>query len=167
MLHRPIVLLALVALPAFAQSATAASERTASGSFTEDQAVKGETAFRSFCASCHTVEDHTNDKFRHDWFGRTVYDLYKMLRTTMPDDNPGGLSDDEYTRVIAYILKLNGFKPGTDSLLSDTTLLKRVRISDVADSAQIKPPSTQLSSLFSPKFLSHFSTQLSSKFSRP
>ena len=64
--------------------------------------------------------------------GRTVYDLFKRLRTTMPDDNPGGLSDEEYARVIAYILKLNGFHPGTDSLSTDTTAMKLIRMKPAA-----------------------------------
>ena len=50
------------------------------------------------------------------------------LKTTMPEDNIGGLSDDEYTRVISYILKLNGFPAGKDSLAADTTAMRKLRI---------------------------------------
>jgi hypothetical protein len=64
-----------------------------------------------------------------NWFGRTVFDLFKILKTTMPEDNIGGLSDEEYVRVIAYIFKLNGFPSGTDSLRADTLEMKRIRIS--------------------------------------
>ena len=71
----------------------------------------------------------------------TGYDLFKTLKTTMPDDNPGSLSDDQYTRVIAYILKLNGFASGTDSLAADSTAMRRLRLTLPADSAQAaKPP---------------------------
>ena len=100
--------------------------------YTEDQATRGKTAYETFCASCHTTSFHTDEQFRLNWFGRTVYDLFKTLRTTMPEDNPGGLSDEEYTRVIAYILKLNGFQPGSDSLTADTTSLKLIRIRSAA-----------------------------------
>ena len=72
------------------------------------------------------------------WFGRSVYDLFKVLKTTMPEDNIGGLSDEEYTRVIAYILKLNGFPAGKDSLSSDSTVTRGIRIGPASDATQ--PP---------------------------
>jgi len=103
-------------------------ERSAAGSYTEGQATRGKTAYDTYCASCHTTSFHTDEQFRFNWFGRTVLDLFKTLRATMPEDNPGGLSDDEYARVIAYILKLNGFAAGADSLPSDTVTMKRLRI---------------------------------------
>ena len=99
--------------------------------------MRGETVYNSVCASCHTTSFHTDEQFRFNWFGRTVFDLFKTLKTTMPEDNPGGLSDDDYARVIAYILKLNGFHAGTDSLTSDTLAMKRIRIrQSVADTVK-------------------------------
>jgi mono/diheme cytochrome c family protein len=96
--------------------------------YTEDQANQGERAFKMHCASCHELSFHTGEQFRMNWFSRTVFDLFKIIKTTMPEDNIGGLTDDEYTRVIAYIFKLNGFPAGADSLRSDSLELKRIRI---------------------------------------
>jgi mono/diheme cytochrome c family protein len=113
-----------------AQSADSArvAEHSATGTFTEDQASRGKLVYESYCAACHTTSFHTDEQFRFNWFGRTVADLFKTLKTTMPEDNPGGLSDDDYTRVIAYILKLNGFPAGTDSLAADSVQMKAIRI---------------------------------------
>jgi hypothetical protein len=61
---------------------------------------------------------------------RRLYDYFKVVKTTMPEDNPAGLPDDDYLRVIAYILKLNGYAPGADSLTADTLHLKRIRIGE-------------------------------------
>lgn len=135
---RLLVLLLLSSAPVAAQTAGAPPpDRPAIGVYTDSQAVRGETVYSSVCASCHTTSFHTDEQFRFNWFGRTVYDLFKTLKTTMPEDNPGGLSDDDYTRVIAYILKLNGFQSGTDSLSSDTTAMKRIRIKQsVADTVK-------------------------------
>jgi mono/diheme cytochrome c family protein len=126
-----VILSLLAVAPALhAQSAEliASSDKPASGTYTEDQAARGKVVYESYCAACHTTSFHTDEQFRFNWFGRTVADLFKTLRTTMPEDNPGGLSDDDYTRVIAYILKLNGFAPGTDSLPADTLHMKAIRI---------------------------------------
>ena len=54
---------------------------------------------------------------------------------------PGSLSDDEYKRVTAYILKLNGFPAGADPLPADTSALKLIRIAMPSDTA--KPPRTR------------------------
>ena len=135
-LQRLVVILLVAAAPLVAQS-NGAPERSAAGTYTDDQAARGKTAYDTYCASCHTTSFHTDEQFRFNWFGRTVYDLFKVLKTTMPEDNPGGLSDDDYARVIAYILKLNGFQAGTDSLAADTLSLKLIRIRPVnADSVK-------------------------------
>jgi len=128
-LQRLSFLLLVCAAPLAAQQNGADSARSvAHGVYAEDQAVRGKTAFEMHCASCHAPSFHTGEQFRMGWFGRSVADLFKTLKKTMPEDNIGGLSDDEYTRVIAYILKLNGFPAGRDSLPSDTAAMRRLRI---------------------------------------
>ena len=133
----PVLLLA--AAPLAAQSADTTSKPASAGVYTEAQAARGDTLFQKFCLSCHTPAFHADQQFRMNWFGRPVFELFKILKTTMPEDNIGGLSDDEYTRVIAYILKLNGFPAGADSLRSDSLEQKRIRISP-ADGAPAKNP---------------------------
>jgi mono/diheme cytochrome c family protein len=139
---RQIAIAALVSAPFSLAAQTAASpsaERSVSGSYTEAQAALGKTAYETSCASCHATSFHTDEQFRFNWFGRTVLDLFRTLKSTMPEDNPGGLSDDDYTRVIAYILKLNGFQPGADSLTSDSTSMRLIRIRAAADTAAKHP----------------------------
>ena len=126
MIRISILLLALAA-PAVAQTSGAAG-KPATSSFTEDQASKGESVYLATCSSCHVPSDHTGEQFKMNWFGRTVFDYFSNLKKTMPEDNPGGLSDDEYVRVVAYILKLNGFRAGADSLGADSTSMKLIKI---------------------------------------
>ena len=125
---------ALFAASAAASAQDAGALKPASaGVYKEEQAARGDTVFQRTCLSCHTPSFHADDQFRMNWIGRTVYDLFKLLKTTMPEDNIGGLSDDDYTRVIAYVLKLNGFPAGADSLSSDSLAQKRIKIgSDAA-----------------------------------
>ena len=136
MIRTSILLLAL-ALPAAAQS-NAAGERPVAGSFTEDQAAKGENVFKATCASCHATSDFTGQTFKMNWIGRTVYDYFAGVKKTMPDDNPGSLSDDEYVRVVSYILSLNGYPAGKDSLSADSTSMKLVKIGPVSGDS-VKP----------------------------
>jgi mono/diheme cytochrome c family protein len=128
-LLRISLLLLVAAVPATAQQDSAGSGRSvAHGVYSEDQSTRGKTVFEMHCASCHEKSFHTGEQFRMGWFGRSVADLFKTLKTTMPEDNIGGLSDEDYTRVIAYIFKLNGFPAGTDSLPADTAALRKIRI---------------------------------------
>ncbi len=130
------VVLLLVAAPLIAQSnGTSADRSVATGVYADDQAVRGRIAFESYCASCHEPSFHSGDQFRMGWFGRSVYDLFRVIKTTMPEDNIGGLSDDEYTRIIAYILQLNGFPAGKDSLAADSVSMRRLRIGPPSASA--------------------------------
>jgi mono/diheme cytochrome c family protein len=132
-------LLLIAATPLSAQTVDTTSKPASAGVYTEIQATRGDTLFQKFCLSCHTPTFHADQQFRMNWLGRPVFELFKILKTTMPEDNIGGLSDDEYTRVIAYILKLNGFPAGADSLKSDSLEQKRIRIG-AADGTPTKNP---------------------------
>lgn len=122
-----------LAVPASARAQNGTDERPVTGSFSADQAVRGETVFQNSCAACHETSFHTGEAFTFSWKGRTLLDYFKLVKATMPEDNPAGLPDDDYLRVIAYILKLNGYAPGADSLQADTLSLKRIRIGEPSE----------------------------------
>ena len=128
---------AIVASASAAQAQGSDIKPASAGVYKEEQAIRGDTVFQRTCLSCHTPTFHADEQFRMNWIGRTVYDLFKLLKTTMPEDNIGGLTDDDYTRVIAYILKLNGYPAGADSLSADSLAQKRIRIG--SDSSATKP----------------------------
>jgi mono/diheme cytochrome c family protein len=139
---RTILLLAVFAAPVAAQATGSAARPAGVGVYSDSEAVLGESVYRATCSACHTPSDQSGPQFKLNWFGRTVFDYVNNLKKTMPDDNPGGLSDDEYRRVTAYILKLNGFKPGAAPLPTDTTEMKLIRI-DSLPSDTTKPPRTR------------------------
>lgn len=115
-------------LCAAAAHAQSPAERTAAdGVYTAAQATQGEAAFSSICGNCHGTAEFSGPGFRRVWSGRAVYDFFDQLRNTMPLDNPGGLSRDQYTDVIAYLLKLNDFPAGATALPSTDAELKQVR----------------------------------------
>ena len=130
-----LCLSALVPVVARAQDSTAAAGKSVwKGVYTEAQATRGESEQQNNCAACHGTEKYSGEAFTKAWIGRTAFDLFDQIKTTMPDDNPGGLSVQQYTDVVAYIFKINGMPAGTDSLSSDPEALRQIRI-------EAKPPS--------------------------
>lgn len=90
------------------------------GHYTEEQAARGRAVFTAVCMECHEVEDLTNADFRLEWNGKSLYALYELVRTTMPDENPGTLPREQYVDVIAYMLKINRLPAGSVEFTGDS-----------------------------------------------
>lgn len=99
----------------------------AAGIFTDAQASRGRTMFNEVCSECHTTSEFRGRAFQSNWGRRTVYSFYRTIRSTMPDDNPGGLEEQVYLDVSAYILSLNGHDGGSSELSADSPM-REVRI---------------------------------------
>ena len=118
------------------------------GVYTEAEAARGDTEHQNSCNSCHGTEKYAGEAFTKNWIGRTVFDLFDQLKTTMPDDNPGGLSAQQYKDIVAYILKTNGIPAGPDSLPGDPEALRLLKI-------EAKPPDKQTSLRIVPPYHPH------------
>ena len=114
--------------PPAAPTPVPAGTSPASGAFTAAQATSGHEVYTNTCANCHTAAQHSGATFASTWNNRRVFDLYEIIYNTMPVDNPGSLSDQEYVDVVAYILQLNGHRPGKAALMPDAAALKALRI---------------------------------------
>ena len=114
--------------------------------YNEEQAARGDKVFSQLCINCHTRRDMSGADFRLKWNGQTAYDLFDLVRTTMPDSAPGSLSHDSYVDVTAYMMKLNGIRAGVTSLPIDS-LLRHIKL-DIPAPA---PPSSA-SLPFAPRF---------------
>ena len=62
---------------------------------------------------------------------RTVDDLYFIIQSTMPKNDPGSLADEDYGVVLAYILQMNKLPPGKAYLSTDTLELRKIRFDTV------------------------------------
>ena len=131
-LATPLLLIALLTTGGVAQEAEEEGEPVTvlDGVFTAPQAESGEATFRRRCASCHAPGFFQAGTFVQAWAGRPVRSLFRRLRQTMPEDNPGGLRPREYAAVIAYILELNGYPAGENALPSDEEQLRRILMVD-------------------------------------
>ena len=121
-----LLLMTLVGPTGFAQNASSSPPRDARGVYTDAQAARGEATYRANCTSCHTTSAHSGDGFIRGW--DTAFDLFELIRTTMPIDNPGRLSREQYVDIVAYLFKLNRLPPGNRELPADDERLKQTRI---------------------------------------
>jgi len=86
------------------------------GVYTEAQATRGQTLFRSKCASCHAPNRFTDDLFYTSFAGKPLWEMFDVISDSMPEDNPGSMKPEEYVDVMAYLLQLNKFPTGAEDL---------------------------------------------------
>lgn len=98
------------------------------GIYTAAQAARGEKLFTSMCLECHGRKDMSSEDFRLKWNGRTAHDLFNRISTTMPENDPGALTTNEYLDVVAYLLKLNGMPEGRVALPPGSAALKQRKL---------------------------------------
>ena len=96
--------------------------------YTAAQAARGEQVYINVCVECHEKLEYTGPDFRVKWNGRAAFDLVDLLRTTMPDSDPGILPAQDYVDVVAYMMKLNGVLVGKTALPLDDAALKTIKI---------------------------------------
>jgi hypothetical protein len=66
--------------------------------------------------------------FKNAWFGRTVRAFYDRAHKTMPPAAPASLPGETYANIVAYVLELNGFKPGATALPPGGEALEKMAI---------------------------------------
>lgn len=123
--HALRVTLGSEATPKSASTANAAPATAVRVSFTAEQVAQGKVAYDHNCKDCHgsTLDNGEfggaplrGSYFRQKWGGGSVAALYGYLKTKMPPDRPGTLSDKVYADLVAFVLQANGYKPGDRQL---------------------------------------------------
>jgi alcohol dehydrogenase (cytochrome c) len=122
-----LLALAFAALPALAQV-----DLETQASFTEAQVAAGLAAYQANCAnSCHQNDMSGNGPiaalrgtpFTSVWNNRTVAELVTAMRTQMPPTNVGGLPQQTYVDLAAFILSANGGEIGETPLTATSDAL--------------------------------------------
>jgi mono/diheme cytochrome c family protein len=112
------------------------------GIFTEAQAKRGQAVYSGACGMCHgrrlngapddpdmrSTPPLARAKFLRDWEGRSLATLFEYTRATMPEGNPGSLTEEEYVDIISYMLSVSRMPAGDDNLRPDPQSLARVVI---------------------------------------
>jgi S-disulfanyl-L-cysteine oxidoreductase SoxD len=112
-----------------------ASSRTArDGVYSDEQARRGQAVYRDKCASCHgaalagaNAPPLAGDAFLAVW-GGPVAELVDKIQHTMPQDDPGKLTRQQSTDVVAYMLQVGKFPAGRAELSADAAVQKPISL---------------------------------------
>ena len=137
--------LGMVTLPLAAVSAPGG------GDYTKEQAQAGVQIYSGTCSVCHgsrlqggAAPALTGAAFAQSL--KTTYTttsaLFALISTQMPVNNPGSLSKEQYTQVLAFILAKNGYPVGSVPL--DAAHLDEVALLPYPDQDAKKAPDTDL-----------------------
>src|SRR5688572_24360558 len=85
-----VLLLALGCVPAFAQDADLA---------------RGAAVFQTYCTRCH-IPVEIEARLRNDWYGHSGAELLQRISATMPAENAGTLTPQQYLDVTAFVLNI-------------------------------------------------------------
>jgi alcohol dehydrogenase (cytochrome c) len=106
------------------------AEQGTAGPFTAQQADAGRAAYQANCSGCHAADlsgignalPLSGLPFTGSWGNRTVGDLAGFMEGAMPPTNPGGLGEQNYLNITAFILQSNGARAGNQALTGNSTV---------------------------------------------
>ena len=122
----------------FSTPVTLASSDIDSGIYSTEQAVDGRSVYNAECAICHGKEleggeagpDLAGIAFRDRWRNLSLSEFFNLTKKTMPVTRPAGLTDKEYTDVVAFILNRNAYATGQQVLDADKATMGQIRFAD-------------------------------------
>lgn len=98
--------------------------------FTSTEARRGEAIYGASCARCHGAKldgmdgpPLTGATFEQRYAGKSAAEFLVRLRTTMPADAPGSLSQQQYLGLVAFLAQAHGAEPGDDKMPADEAVL--------------------------------------------
>ena len=106
------------------------------GVFSASQGGRGSKIYTQNCESCHGPEAKGGElgpslagsDFIMFWTDLSVGSLFERIKLSMPQDEPGRLTDEEYTDVVAYLLDASDYPAGDQELPADKAVLDTIMI---------------------------------------
>ncbi len=104
------------------------------GLFTEEQATSVEELFARDCASCHGANLRGTEvgnsligaRFQQKWGEKSLGDLFRLTKSTMPSGRPEAYDDETYASLLAFILRANNYPSGDKPLPATVAALDRL-----------------------------------------
>ncbi len=81
--------------------------------------ANGATVFQTYCTRCH-IPVEIEARLRNDWYGHSGAELLQRITTTMPGENAGTLTPQQYLDVTAFVLNVGAVEVPADALTADT-----------------------------------------------
>jgi mono/diheme cytochrome c family protein len=147
------VVVAAAAIGGSARAAQTPGKRSVmDGVYTTDQAARGRAQYKKRCVLCHldNGQGHAavpvipgesleregdaeapavaGEPFQKKWNGRTAWELYGTMASTMPVGSPKALSPQEYADLLAFLFELNKFPAGQSELTPAREQLESITI---------------------------------------
>lgn len=120
------VLLSVVAAAAFGQTPSGTETTVHDAVYSQEQAKRGRKAYDAKCATCHDGgtmgPELWGDPFLAQWENKYVGGFFSRIQTTMPEDAPGSMSENDVLDIVAYVLQTNGFPAGDKAIESARAL---------------------------------------------
>lgn len=82
--------------------------------YSKAQAESGETLYAEHCILCHDKK-YFRPIFKRSE-GQPLSILFTVIITSMPEGNPGILTEKETVDILAYVLSLSRYAPGDNEL---------------------------------------------------
>lgn len=123
-----LLLVSSTALTGFLLGLPCSANAASSGDYTQSQAHAGEQVYAQHCVQCHgsDLQGKAGPPLAGSRFAENLrfskmsgQQLYDFIKTHMPANAPGSLSDEQYRKVFAYLLAQNGYPAGSKPLSSD------------------------------------------------
>jgi len=128
--------LAVISTSAIGQQGSGNKMSVWSGVYTAAQAKRGEAVHAGACVSCHgrrlngagepdmpASPGIAREGFLRKWAGKPVAELFVYVRTKMPPDTPGKLTDQEAIDAVAHMFAVSDIPTGDKELPSDARAL--------------------------------------------
>jgi len=147
-----LVLLVISGGRARAAQAPEGKRSVTDGVYTTEQARRGRDHYRKRCVLCHldNGQGHAalpvipgesleregdaeapavaGEPFQKKWNGRTAWELFGTMASTMPVGSPRSLSPQEYADVLGYLFELNKYPAGLQELTPAREQLEAITI---------------------------------------
>lgn len=98
------------------------------GFYSAQQSDRGRQSYDEVCRECHFLSDFRGRDFEWKWRRQTVWNLYREVSETMPEDKPGELLPATVVDIIAYILSLNDYQVGSADLSTSRAELEEIAL---------------------------------------
>src|SRR4051812_44020270 len=111
-------MLAQTMLPQAATQPGEASKTFREGTYTAEQASRGQQGYAGECSACHgenlggmeMAPPLAGATFRQSWEKQPLLTLANRIKTTMPPFAPNSLSPAQVTDILSYVLKANDIR---------------------------------------------------------